>query len=207
MLLFINNSVSSVMSSKELQAEDEVPEPQGMRFLFSGIGISNRHDDVSGLLIPNPFIAFARDLEQVIWNGGEGISFASVPDNVSRESDRELVSKGTKSPERPRRSPETSLVSKSVRKVTPRQTVNTSIVPSNRGPSAFPRRRCRRTSSPAVRRTRMVRARHWRSESRLGGGGREGGVSTRLVSRSGTAPSRAQRMAHARRVKHRRGCG
>ncbi|MBF0622636.1 MAG: hypothetical protein HQL54_11985 [Magnetococcales bacterium] len=75
MLLYINNgSSSSTQQREKKRTEQEAPEKRGMKFLFSGVGISNDADDVAGLVIPNPFIAFARDLDQLIFEANDGIS-------------------------------------------------------------------------------------------------------------------------------------
>lgn len=153
MLLYINNSASSPTDRGHTRPPEEPEEQEPFRFLFSGLGVANDRDDVSGLVIPNPFLAFARDLDQVIWNAGEGIALADIPERLTQAHKMDMVAKSlretlgsamppTSDGEVPP-SPTPPKVAEASADVEP---------PSGR---RFPAARCRRTTSPPVRHARM----------------------------------------------------
>lgn len=155
MLLYINNSASSPTDRSTTRRPEEPSEQEPFKFLFSGLGISNDQDDVSGLVVPNPFLAFARDLDQVIWNAGEGISLADIPEQFTQAHRMDMVV-GT-----PRETVGSDTIPASNDEIrqAPAPEAAASETDDNLRPGrAFPAARCRRTTSPPVRHVRMCRA-------------------------------------------------
>lgn len=169
MLLYINNSASSPTDRGTARRQEEPDDQESFRFLFSGAGIANDRDDVSGLVVPNPFLAFARDLDQIIWNAGEGIALADVPEKFTQAHQMDRL---VRSPLMKNRGSPTTLASK--RQVKPAmEPLRVQEVGPDDGvckKRGFPAARCRRTTSPPVRHRRMRQsAVEARSRSRQGG--------------------------------------
>lgn len=154
MLLYINNSASSPTDRGTAPRQEEPEEQEPFRFLFSGLGVSNARDDVSGLVVPNPFLAFARDLDQVIWNAGEGIALADIPEKFVQAHNMDMVVESLREAAGAETTPtsnETTGCATAPKAVAPGSDDN---APQGRH---FPAARCRRTTSPPVRHVRMRR--------------------------------------------------